>query len=95
MENLSFVMVNEEKFNNIQSSLNEIKSILTSKNEEKEKSKWVSKVDARKRLNVCQKTLDTYLKNGVIAFSRFAGKIYIKSSDIEAHLEKHYVINNE
>ena len=80
-----------EKLDSIQSELSEIKILLHGKAKEAELSKWHSKAEARAKLNVCLKTLDNYLSKGILPYSRFAGKIYIKASDIEAHLEKNYI----
>lgn len=91
MENLSLSVIPTATINQLQADMLEIKNLLFNKNSEEEKNKWLPKQEARKRLDVCQKTLDTYLLKGIIPYSRFAGKIYIKASDIEAHLQKHYI----
>jgi hypothetical protein len=89
MENLTLIPI--EKLDNFQAELNEIKSLLKGNKKEELLNKWLSKGEARQRLNVCMKTLDSYLSRGIIPHSRFGGKIYIKAADIEAHLEKHYI----
>ena len=91
---MEFVVIPKEKLEHLESSLNEIKDLLQSKQPVTESPKWISKPEACKRLNVCSKTLDTYLKKGTIPFTQFKSKIYLKSSDIESHLEKYYVTKN-
>jgi ribonucleotide reductase beta subunit family protein with ferritin-like domain len=89
MTNLS--IIESEKIEAIQSDLQEIKRLIQKNSKDEQLNKWLSKPEARNRLNVCQKTFDNYLKNGVISYSRFAGKIYIKAEDIQSHLEKNYI----
>lgn len=89
MENLT--LIQSEKIEAIQQELQEIKLLILKKNQEEKSKEWLPKPEARKRLNVCLKTFDTYLKNKVIPYSRFAGKIYIKAGDIEAHLQRNYI----
>jgi hypothetical protein len=80
-----------ERLDSFQADLEEIKTLLHEKDKQAELNKWHSKQEARLKLNVCMKTFDNYLAKGVIPYSRFAGKIYIKASDIEAHLQKNYI----
>ena len=91
MENLSLSVIPTATINQLQADMLEIKSLLSKKFSEEEKNKWLPKIEARKRLNVCLKTFDNYLSKGILPYSRFAGKIYIKASDIEFHLQKHYI----
>jgi len=84
-------LIPTERLDSLQADIAEIKNLLHEKNKQDDLNKWLSKKDARIKLNVCLKTLDNYLTKGVIPYSRFAGKIYIKSSDIEAHLQRNYI----
>ena len=89
MENL--FIVPKESLENLQAEIQLIKSILQENKKEAFEKEWLPKPEARKRLHVCQKTFDNYLNRGILPYSRFAGKIYIKASDIQAHLEKYYI----
>ena len=84
-------LIPTEKLDSLQADLAEIKSLIQGKNHQADLNKWHSKKEARLKLHVCTKTLDNYLSKGILPYSRFAGKIYIKASDIEAHLEKNYI----
>jgi hypothetical protein len=84
-------LIPTEKLDSLLSDIAEIKTILHEKNKQADLNKWLSKPDARIKLKVCQKTLDNYLLKGVLPYSRFAGKIYIKAADIEAHLQRNYI----
>lgn len=87
----NLTIIESEKIEAIQSELQEIKLLILKKNNEESLNKWISPPEAKARLKVCKKTLDNYLKNGIIPYSRFAGKIYIKLADIEAHLQRNYI----
>ncbi len=89
MENLTLIPTS--RLDSLQADLAEIKILLNEKSKQADLSKWHSKQEARIKLNVCLKTLDNYLSRGILPYSRFAGKIYIKASDIEAHLERNYI----
>ena len=89
MENLTLIPT--ERLNSFQADLNEIKNLLQQKEKQSDFNKWHSKKEAHIKLKVCLKTLDNYLLKGILPYSRFAGKIYIKASDIEAHLERNYI----
>ena len=88
---MEMLIIPNEKLEAFQADLNEIKSLIQEKNHQADLNKWHSKQEARHKLHVCSKTLDNYLAKGILPYSRFAGKIYIKASDIEAHLEKNYI----
>ncbi len=86
-----FSLLPKSEIDSIKLELQEIKNLIHESNQESIKNQWLPKSEARKRLHVCLKTLDSYLSRGIIPFSKFAGKIYIKASDIEKHLQKHYI----
>jgi hypothetical protein len=88
---MEVLLIPTEQIESFQNDLNEIKSLLLEKNHQADLNKWHSKKEARLKLSVCMKTLDNYLSKGIIPYSRFAGKIYIKASDIEAHLQRNYI----
>lgn len=89
MENLT--LIQSEKIEAIYQKLQKIENLIQKKNQEEISNQWLPKTEAKKRLNVCLKTLDNYLLKGIIPYSRFAGKIYIKAEDIEAHLQRNYI----
>jgi excisionase family DNA binding protein len=88
---MEFAVLPKERIEFIESTLAQIKDLLQIKQPVDESPKWISKAEACKRLNVCSKTLDSYLKKGTIPFTQYKSKIYIKSGDIDSHLEKYYV----
>lgn len=90
-ENSTLVILPESELQLWRRELSEIKTLFQNRQEESERIKWLPKKDAAHRLDVSTKTLDSYFKRGVLSFTQFKGKIYVKSEDIEAHLNKYYV----
>lgn len=86
-----YILIESEKVDSISLKMDKILNLIEGKSKEESLKEWIPKPEARKRLNVCLKTFDNYLKNGIIPYSRFAGKIYIKAGDIEAHLQRNYI----
>lgn len=91
---MTFTVIPQEKIDFFESSFNEIKELLKAKEPVKDSPKWISKKEACQRLDVCSKTLESYLKKGIIPFTQFKSKIYLKASDIDRHLEKYYITKN-
>ena len=88
---MNFTLIPDEKINQIENDLAEIKSLLQSKESTKPSNEWLSKKEAKERLHVCMKTLDKYLKDRVIPYSQFGAKVYIKVTDLESHMQKHFI----
>ena len=91
---MNLQLIPQEKVEQIESYLIEIKGLLQNKPKSSETPTRVNKKEGAKMLNVCSKTFDSYLKKGIIPYTQFKSKIYIKTSDIEKHLEKYYITKN-
>jgi hypothetical protein len=89
-----YILIDSDKFDTLYSEIKGIRDLIEGKSKEEYLKKWVPKREAKDELHVCQKTVDNYLKRGVIPYSRYAGKIYIKREDIEAHLNRNYIKTN-
>jgi len=86
-----YILVEAEKMETQITEMGKIRNLIEENKKEQFLKEWLSKQEGRQRLKVSLKTLDNYLKNGVIPYSRFAGKIYIQAKDIEAHLQRNYI----
>jgi fatty acid-binding protein DegV len=86
-----YILVEAEKMETLITEMGKIRNLIEENKKEQFLKEWLSKQEGRQRLKVSLKTLDNYLKNGVIPYSRFAGKIYIQAKDIEAHLQRNYI----
>lgn len=58
-----------------------------------EQKEWLTEKEACKLLGVSKSTMQNYRFGGIIPFSQIGNKIYLKHSDIVAHLERNYVGN--
>ena len=52
---------------------------------------WLDIQEACQLLKISKRTLQSYRDNGILPFSQIGGKIYFRASDIESHLNRHYV----
>ena len=88
---MNFVVIQEDKLNQLFTDLAEIKTALKNQKEEDLINQWVQSETARKLLGVCRKTWQDYRNKQVIPFSQFGRKIYIKRGDLEAFMQKNYI----
>lgn len=51
---------------------------------------WYDIQETCEILSVSKRTLQAYRDHGILGFSQFGGKIYFKSDDIVAHLNRNY-----
>jgi len=80
-----------QKINSQLRSMEEAIEILCRKNFYPLEKKWLDNQEVCQTLLISKRTLQTYRDNGTLAFSKIGSKIYYKVSDIEAHLNEHYV----
>lgn len=85
----TFVLMPQETLSAITSGIEELKAMIADKHQADANSQWIESAEARKLLGVSQKTWQTYRDNRTIPFSQFGRKIYVRRSDIEAHLQSH------
>lgn len=90
-ENSTLVMLPESEYQSLRYEVQQVKEILKTSAQINTGNQWFSKKEAALKLDVSTKTLDKYFKSGVLSYSQFKGKIYVKSEDIEAHLQKYYI----
>lgn len=89
---MNVITIESDAFKEIVESINEIKSKLDSTEKRKPLSEtWFDISETCQALHISKRTCQTYRDKGIIPFSQIAGKIYFRASDIQAHLEKHFV----
>ena len=52
---------------------------------------WLTNHEVAKILRVTFRTLQNYRDKGILPFSQVGSKIYYRASDIQAHLDRHYI----
>lgn len=89
---MQYIMLNDEEINKIYKKLDEIsQSVNVNIKRNPLKEVWLDVSETCQLLKISKRTLQSYRDNGILSFSQIAGKIYFKASDIEEHLQKHYV----
>jgi hypothetical protein len=79
----------------INQKLDEIKSSLGQINKNAPiKDIWLDNQEVSKLLRVTFRTLSTYRTTGILPFSQVGSKIYYRATDVQAHLENHYIKRN-
>ncbi len=68
-----------------------LKELETLKKQSALSETWLDNQDVCEMLHISKRTLQNYRDNGILPYSQIGGKIYYKASDIDKHLENHYV----
>lgn len=85
-------LITKEEYHSLNVKLNKIIELLIKRNRLTPLSEtWMDISEVCLLLKISKRTLQAYRDNSVLPFSKVGGKIYFKASDIEKHLEEHYV----
>jgi hypothetical protein len=87
------VIIPQPVWESVQNDIQQVKELLQSKTTEEINNQWVESTEARKMLKVSSKTWQTYRDKRIIPFSQVGRKIYVRRSDLQKFMEKHYIIN--
>lgn len=88
---IQLVVIPKEVWSNITSGMEELKNLLNKKLEDEQGNEWLTSAQARKMLNICSKTWQTYRDKKVIPFYQYGKKIQVKRTDIEAFKNTHCI----
>ena len=88
---MAMVVLPQEAWENVATTLSEMKVMLTEKTKESENHKWVESTTARKLLGVSPKTWQTYRDKRIIPFAQIGRKIFVRKTDLEKFMESHYI----
>lgn len=84
------IILPKEAYQQILTKLDAI-TLQLSKTTKSPQETWLSNTECCKLLKVSSRTLQNYRDKGILPFSQAGGKIYYRMSDIEAHLNNHYI----
>lgn len=59
--------------------------------EENRPKAWIDNEEFCKQLSISKRTAQTYRDKKIISYSQIGSKVYYKSSDVEALLERHRI----
>lgn len=89
---MDIIAIESQAFQEILNNLNEIKENIKHKSKQSPLSEtWLDIQETCQLLKISKRTLQAYRDNGILPFSQIGGKIYFRASDIEDHLQKHYI----
>ena len=89
---MELVTLTSEAYLSLVSKIDKLGAILErNKNSNPLNDTWIDIQEVCSLLKVSKRTLQTYRDNNVLPYSQINGKIYFKASDIEEHLEQHYI----
>jgi len=91
---MNIKIFNEEFFQNIYNKLEDIQRKLEHREKKAPKSEsWLNTKEAAKMLHVSTRTIHSMKTRGEINYYQRGSKVLFRLSDLEAHLEEHYVTN--
>ena len=89
---MEVITISSEAFQKIINDISEISKSLNNTNLRQPLAEnWLDIADVCQLLHISKRTLQSYRDNGTLPYSQIGGKIYFKASDIDFHLNKHYV----
>ena len=91
---MQVITIESQAFQQILDKLDSITKALhlkEGKSNSKLSDQWLTIDQTCKTLSISRRTLQSYRDQGILPFSQYAGKIYFKVSDIETHLQRHYI----
>jgi len=90
---MEVITIETKAFQQIIDSISEIKEIIAGGKGNRKilSDSWLDIQETCLLLKISKRTLQSYRDNGILSFSQIAGKIYFRATDIEEHLQKHYV----
>ena len=86
VENITMAVVPQSFLNEMREEIKQLKCILSNKETEEKESTRIPKI-----LFISPKTWQTYRDRRLIPFSQIGSKIYVRRSDLNAFMEKHYI----
>ena len=87
---MDVITIQSEAFQELKSSMDEIKKQLTAK-EKEPKDKWLDNQEVMQMLHISKRLLQSWRDDGKVNFSQVGAKIYYRESEINNLLEKHQV----
>lgn len=89
---MEVITMETKAFQQIIDRISEIKEVISGKgNRNILSDSWLDIQETCLLLKISKRTLQSYRDNGILPFSQIGGKIYFRATDIEEHLQKHYV----
>lgn len=91
---MEFTVIKTEDLQKILQTLEEIKEAQSKHAKEDFSSSYIPSKEVPKLLDISQKTWQTYRDKKIVPFIQLGSKIWVKRSDLEAFLNRHYITSN-
>lgn len=85
------VVLPQSELEAISKKLDELTSLIVTRNNDEAGSEWIESSEARRKLKVSQTTWQNLRDKRKIPFSQFGRKIYVKKADLQAFMEANYI----
>lgn len=90
-QTVTFIMISKEDLENLTTTLNELKLIVSEQNHKACNSEWLDSETVRLTLGVSKTTWQNYRDQRLLPFVQIGKKIFIKREDLDNFMMKHYV----
>lgn len=88
---MEVVVVQSEVFQSLSAKIDKIQSILQKSSLSERRKDWITNPEFCQQLGISKRTAQRYRDLKLISFSQIDSKIYYKSIDVEAFLQKHHI----
>ncbi len=85
---MNFSVIEDERFKELEANILFIKAFLATFQDKQQQDRWLSKAEAQQRLKCSKKTLENWMKKGLLTYSQIGHKIYIQAEVIENFLKE-------
>lgn len=89
------VMLPQSELEAIKKKIDEVASLIVTRNNDEANSEWIESGEARRKLKVSQTTWQNLRDERRIPFSQFGRKIYVKKADLQAFMEANYITSTK
>jgi hypothetical protein len=88
---VSLKVISDNELQEIRNSIAELKDMVRAKNEESLTECYIESRNVPKLLKISNKTWQTYRDRRKFPFIQIGSKIWVKRTDIDAMMNKHYI----
>lgn len=88
---MAMVLLPQSEWEAVKRKLDDVASLVVSRNYDEASTEWIESGEARKRLGVSQSTWQNLRDERKIPFCQYGRKIYVRKADLQAFMEKHYI----
>lgn len=88
---MTLITIPQENWENLMSRIETLEDAISQRNKKELGEEWIDSVNVRKMLGISPKTWQMYRDKGLIPYSKIFNKIFVKRSDLEDFMMKHYI----